>query len=178
MRYTACTCDPNEFISQRYTLRPVLYGRETELFIVMTMYNEDDILFCRTFNSVMKNVAHLCSRNRSRMWGQEGWKKVVVCIVSDGRNKIHPRTLKVIGAIGAYQDGIAKNSFNGKEVTAHLFEYTTQVSMDSELKLRTANDGVVPVQILFCLKERNAKKINSHRWFFNAFGQVLKPNVC
>ncbi|KAI9590938.1 glycosyltransferase family 2 protein [Syncephalis fuscata] len=178
MRYTACTSDPNDFIRERYTLRPVLYGRETEIFVVMTMYNEDDILFCRTFNSVMKNVAHLCSRNRSRMWGQEGWKKVVVCIVSDGRTKINPRTLKVIGAIGAYQDGIAKNSFNGKEVTAHLFEYTTQVSMDSEMKLRTANDGVVPVQILFCLKERNAKKINSHRWFFNAFGQVLKPNVC
>ncbi|RKP09671.1 glycosyltransferase family 2 protein [Thamnocephalis sphaerospora] len=178
MRYTACTCDPNDFVRERYTLRPALYGRETEIFVVMTMYNEDDVLFCRTFNSVMKNVAHLCSRNRSRMWGQEGWKKVVVCIVSDGRNKIHPRTLKVIGAIGAYQDGIAKNSFNGKEVSAHLFEYTTQLSMDPDMKLRGADAGIVPVQILFCLKERNAKKINSHRWFFNAFGQVLKPNVC
>lgn len=36
----------------------------------------------------------------------------------------------------------------------------------------------MPVQILFCLKERNQKKINSHRWFFNAFGQILQPNVC
>ena len=35
-----------------------------------------------------------------------------------------------------------------------------------------------PVQILFCLKERNQKKINSHRWFFQAFGRVLDPNVC
>jgi chitin synthase len=178
MRYTACTCDPNDFVRERYTLRPVLYGRETEIFIVMTMYNEDEVLFCRTFHAVMKNIAHLCSRNRSRMWGQEGWKKVVVCIVSDGRNKINPRTLKVISAIGAYQEGIAKNSFNGKEVAAHIFEYTTQLSMDPDLKLHGADSGIVPVQILFCLKERNAKKINSHRWFFNAFGQVLKPNVC
>ncbi len=36
----------------------------------------------------------------------------------------------------------------------------------------------MPVQILFCLKERNQKKINSHRWFFNAFGSILQPNIC
>lgn len=36
----------------------------------------------------------------------------------------------------------------------------------------------MPVQILFCLKEQNAKKINSHRWFFNAFGPILQPNIC
>lgn len=35
-----------------------------------------------------------------------------------------------------------------------------------------------PVQIMFCLKEQNAKKLNSHRWFFNAFGPVINPRVC
>ena len=34
------------------------------------------------------------------------------------------------------------------------------------------------MQMLFCLKEKNQKKINSHRWFFQAFGRVLDPNVC
>ncbi|KAF9923148.1 Chitin synthase, class 1 [Mortierella alpina] len=44
---------------------------------------------------------------------------------------------------------------------------------------RSGHDkGYVPVQVLFCLKEKNAKKLNSHRWFFNAFGQGLRPNVC
>lgn len=38
--------------------------------------------------------------------------------------------------------------------------------------------GTTPVQILFCLKEKNQKKINSHRWFFNAFGPILDPNIC
>lgn len=46
------------------------------------------------------------------------------------------------------------------------------------MKVKGAERGIVPAQILFCLKEQNAKKINSHRWFFNAFGPVLKPNVC
>jgi chitin synthase len=41
MRYTACTCDPDDFKSERYGLRQILYDppRRTELFIVMTMYN-------------------------------------------------------------------------------------------------------------------------------------------
>ena len=51
MRYTAATCDPDDFMASRYSLRPYLYGRHTELFIVMTMYNEDEVLFCRTMNA-------------------------------------------------------------------------------------------------------------------------------
>ena len=51
MRYTAATCDPDEFMRKKYSLRPYLYGRHTELFIVMTMYNEDEVLFTRTMNA-------------------------------------------------------------------------------------------------------------------------------
>ncbi|KAF8516437.1 glycosyltransferase family 2 protein [Hysterangium stoloniferum] len=180
MRYSAATCDPNDFKDEGYTLRQVLYDppRRTELFIVLTMYNEDEELFCRTMHGVMKNIAHLCTRDRSKTWGKDGWKKVVVCIVSDGRMKINSRTLSVIATIGAYQDGIAKNVVNNKPVAAHIYEYTAQISVTPSMKIEGAEKGIVPVQMIFCLKEKNQKKINSHRWFFNAFGQVLQPNVC
>lgn len=39
MRYTAATCDPAEFQNEKYQLRQQMMGRETELFIVLTMYN-------------------------------------------------------------------------------------------------------------------------------------------
>jgi chitin synthase len=199
MRYSAATGDPNDFKDNGFTLRQVHYDppRRTELFIVMTMYNEDDSLFTRTMHGVMKNIAYLCKRDRSKTWGKEGWKKVVVCIVSDGRQKINSRTLSVIAAIGAYQEGIARNVVNGKPVTAHIYEYTTQSASDVDVfsllpifltfyvvsvtpsnKLEGAEKGIVPVQLIFCLKEKNQKKINSHRWFFNAFGPILQPNVC
>ncbi|PVF97979.1 hypothetical protein CPB86DRAFT_759334 [Serendipita vermifera] len=175
MRYTAATCDPDDFVRNKYSLRPYLYGRHTELFIVLTMYNEDEVLFVRTMNAVIKNIAFLCSRTRSKMWGPEGWKKVVVCVVSDGRSKINQRTLKVLNLMGCYQEGIAKDSVNGKDVTAHIFEYTSQVVVSDTGEVST---GACPVQIVFCLKEQNKKKLNSHRWFFNAFGPLIKPNVC
>ena len=128
MRYSAATGDPNDFKDNGFTLRQVHYDppRRTELFIVMTMYNEDDTLFARTMHGVMKNIAYLCKRERSKTWGKDGWKKVVICIVSDGRQKINSRTLSAIAAIGAYQDGIATNVVNGKAVSAHIYEYTTQ----------------------------------------------------
>jgi len=176
MRYTAATCDPDDFGRNEYKLRPHLYGRRTELFIVMTMYNEDDVLFIKTMSSVIKNIGHLCSRNKSKVWGSDGWQKVVVCVVADGRNKVHPRTLKVLGAMGAFQEDIMKDNVAGKPVTAHLFEYTSQLMVHSDLRIRGGD--IPPVQILFCLKEKNAKKLNSHRWFFNAFAQQLNPNVC
>lgn len=180
MRYTAVTCDPDDFTLKGYKLRQNIGStiRDTELFICVTMYNEDEIDFTRTMHGVMRNISHFCSRSKSRTWGKDGWQKIVVCIVSDGRQKVHPRTLDALAAMGVYQDGIAKNLVNQREVTAHVYEYTTQVSLDADLKFKGAEKGIVPCQMIFCLKEKNAKKLNSHRWFFNAFGKALTPNVC
>ncbi|KAM5535820.1 hypothetical protein V8D89_010438 [Ganoderma adspersum] len=175
LRYTAATCDPDDFLRNKYSLRPYLMGRRTELFIVMTMYNEDEVLFVRTMNAVLKNIAHLCSRTKSKTWGPDGWKKVVVCVVSDGRSKINKRTLQVLTLMGCYQEGIAKDSIGGKDVTAHIFEYTSSVVVTDRGEV---SQGPCPVQIIFCLKEQNKKKLNSHRWFFNAFGPLIQPNVC
>ncbi|KAG7099805.1 Chitin synthase, class 2 [Marasmius oreades] len=175
LRYTAATCDPDDFMASRYSLRQYLWGRQTELFIVMTMYNEDEVLFVKTMNAVIKNIAHLCSRSRSKMWGPEGWKKVVVCVVSDGRSKVNKRTLQVLSLMGCFQEGVMKDEVAGKDVTAHIFEYTSSVIVTETGEV---SQGSCPVQVLFCLKEQNKKKLNSHRWFFNAFGPLIKPNVC
>ncbi|KAI9462965.1 glycosyltransferase family 2 protein [Boletus coccyginus] len=184
MRYSAATCDPNDFKDAGFTLRQFHYvpRRQTELFIVITMYNETDELFCRSMQGIIKNIAHLCKRDRSRTWGKDGWKKVVVCVVSDGRQQINVRTLSVLATMGVYQEGVAKNIVNGKPVTAHIYEYTTQVSVSVSvsplMKIESAEKDIFPVQLIFCLKEKNQKKINSHRWFFNAFGPILQPKVC
>lgn len=58
LRYTAATCDPDDFMRSKYSLRPHLYGRQTELFIVMTMYNEDEFLFTRTMNAYVRPLVN------------------------------------------------------------------------------------------------------------------------
>ena len=177
MSYTACTSDPDNFSSEGFTLRAAKYGRETEIVICITMYNEDEVAFARTMHGVMKNIAHLCSRNKSKIWGKESWKKIQVIIVADGRNKVNQNVLELLTATGCYQDNLARPYVNNKKVHAHLFEYTTQISIDENLKFKGDEKNLAPVQVLFCLKESNQKKINSHRWLLNAFCPVLDPNV-
>ncbi|KAF9953736.1 Chitin synthase, class 1 [Mortierella alpina] len=179
MRYSAVTCDPDDFKNEHYTLRPAMWNRETELFIVITMYNEDENLFAETMHGVIKNIRHLVSRTNSKTWGENSWEKVVVCIVADGRKKCNEKVYHYLAAMGVYQEGVAKREVNGKPVTAHIYEYTTQVTIDPSMKIvESKTSDYAPVQIMFCLKEQNAKKLNSHRWFFNAFGPVINPRVC
>jgi len=63
------------------------YPRETELLVGITLSNEDEVVLTRTLHAVIKNIAFLCSRKSSKVWGPDGWKKVVVAIIADGRKE-------------------------------------------------------------------------------------------
>ncbi|KAI9211739.1 hypothetical protein DS838_003372 [Geotrichum bryndzae] len=181
MRYSAATCDPDQFVEQNFLLRQKCYRqpRSTELLIAITVYNEDDILLGRTLAGVFKNIKHLIMRNNTNVWGQEAWKKVVVCVIADGRSKMDDRAKGLMARLGVYQEGLAKNLVADRPVHAHIYEYTTMAGIKSVDKIvNFTSNKTVPVQMIFCMKEKNQKKINSHRWFFNAFGRILQPKVC
>lgn len=178
MRYTAVTCGPSNFKAFDYNIRQALYSppRRTELLVCITMYNEDEILLARTLKGVFNNIKNLTDRT-DPTWGEDSWKKVVILIVNDGRAELHPRSEKLLSALGVFQEGYAKSKINEKPVKAHLYEYTSTVGID------TINDKIhlcgnsVPVQLMFCLKEKNTRKINSHRWCFQSFCPILNPKV-
>ena len=125
--------------------------------------------------AVFENIKYFCEFYRDPEW----WKHVLVVIVSDGRTKINPETLTILSAMGCYADGLIQEAVNGKPVTAHFFESTSQVCLSPDNKFYSAaQNHLMPVQTLFLLKEKNAKKINSHRWFFNAVCEAVNPEVC
>ncbi|KAL1612558.1 Chitin synthase, class 3 [Paraconiothyrium brasiliense] len=186
LRYTAATCDPNDFtLANGYNLRPAMFNRHTELLIAITYYNEDKVLLARTLHGTMRNIRDIANLKRSQFWnvGGPAWQKIVVCLVFDGIDNVDKDVFDVLATVGIYQDGILKKDVDGKETVAHIFEYTSQISVTPEHNLvrPSANDGssanLPPVQFIFCLKQKNSKKINSHRWLFNAFGRILNPEV-
>ncbi|KAL4751816.1 hypothetical protein BDW72DRAFT_212574 [Aspergillus terricola var. indicus] len=184
LRYTAATCDPDEFtLRHGYNLRPAMYNRHTELLIAITYYNEDKVLTARTLHGVMQNIRDIVSLKKSEFWDKGGpaWQKIVVTLVFDGIEPCDKNTLDVLATIGVYQDGIMKKDVDGRETVAHVFEYTTQLSVTANQQLvRPQGDestNLPPVQFIFCLKQKNSKKINSHRWLFNAFSRILNPEV-
>ncbi|PSN73412.1 chitin synthase B [Corynespora cassiicola Philippines] len=185
MRYTAATCDPNDFtLKNGYNLRPAMYNRHTELLIAITYYNEDKVLTARTLHGVMQNIRDIVNLKKSEFWNKGGpaWQKIVVCLVFDGIDPCDKGTLDLLATVGVYQDGVMKRDIDGKETVAHIFEYTTQLSVTPNQQLIRPHDDsastLPPVQMMFCLKQKNTKKINSHRWLFTAFGRILNPEVC
>jgi hypothetical protein len=105
-----------------------------------------------------------------------------------------------LAALGVYQPSIATNRIDDKPVQSHVFEFTSQMSIAPDLTFKGLEKGIVPTQIMFCLKENksvsssslfpcfspadfcwlhatSAKKINSHRWALQAFAPILDPNV-
>ncbi|WVQ82321.1 hypothetical protein IAT38_004449 [Cryptococcus sp. DSM 104549] len=66
MRYTAATCDPDDFTPEKgWNLKTAGYGRDTELLIAITSYNEDKILYARTLHNVMLNIRDICNTKAS-----------------------------------------------------------------------------------------------------------------
>ncbi|KFX92150.1 hypothetical protein V490_05541 [Pseudogymnoascus sp. VKM F-3557] len=185
MRYTAATCDPNDFTMRNgYNLRPAMYNRHTELLIAITYYNEDKALLSRTLHGVMQNINDIVRLKKTEFWnkGGQAWQKIVVCLVFDGFDACDKEVLDVLATVGVFQEGVMKKDIDGKETVAHIFEYTTQISVTANQQLVRPQEGAAnnlpPVQMMFCLKQKNSKKINSHRWLFNAFGRILNPEVC
>ncbi|PWN90368.1 putative chitin synthase 1 [Acaromyces ingoldii] len=190
MRYTAATCDPDEFTAENgWTLRTnAQYHRDTELLIAITYYNEDRILLARTLHGVMLNIRDICKSKASKFWkrsaeeGRPGWQRIVVTLIFDGIDPCDKEVLDLLATVGVYQDGVMKRKVDGKETVAHIFEVTTQLSVDASPSLVQPHGddpaNLVPVQMIFCLKQKNSKKINSHRWLFNAIGRQLQPEIC
>ncbi|KAI8621911.1 chitin synthase-domain-containing protein [Chytriomyces sp. MP71] len=177
LRYTAVTAGADQF-PHYHSLRQKQLERKTKIAIVCTMYNEDEVLFSKTISAVMDNIAYLCSLNRGG-WNSDSWKEVVVVIVADGVDPLNHRTRDVLSAMGCFMDGLPRTTVNKSSVQAHLFEFTTQIRIDINM-VPTFTDSrkVFPMQTIFLLKQNNAKKINSHRWFFNSICSILNPDVC
>lgn len=73
LRYTAATCDPNDFtLNNGFNLRPQMYNRRTELLIAVTYYNEDKTLLARTLHGVMKNIRDIVNLKRTKFWNVGG----------------------------------------------------------------------------------------------------------
>ncbi|KAI8999367.1 chitin synthase-domain-containing protein [Gaertneriomyces semiglobifer] len=177
IRYTACTSDPDNFVASRYTLRASTTAVPTELAIVVTLYNEGIAELTRTLFGIFQNIQYTCQKNK-RGWNADGWRKIVVIIVADGRTKVNPSVLLGLQTMGIYMEGVEQSHVNGVPTSAHIYESTSQLCLDPKMNVWTTKDGIPPVNFIFCLKEKNAKKINSHRWFFNAFCTILQPRVC
>lgn len=159
MRYTAATCDPDDFTEENgWSLRTKLHNRHTEILIAVTSYNEDKTLYARTLHGVMLNIRDICKTRQSKYWrqdsedGKPGWQKIVVALIMDGLEPMDKSVLDLLATVGVYQDGVMKKQVDEKETVAHIFE------VSSLLLDGTESDKFFPVHDTIV------------RWFHSAIG--------
>jgi|EP00937_MAST-01D_sp_MAST-1D-sp2_P001351 cellulose synthase/poly-beta-1,6-N-acetylglucosamine synthase-like glycosyltransferase len=178
LRYTAVECkSPIEFDKYGYKLRCSENGRQVKVFIVVTMYAEDDQELDGTLRGVCENLKNFPEYDDIAV----SWQEVAVCVVSDGRTKANKKTLEFAASMGVYDQEIMYKYGNpGQKAWGatwdtymHLFEYSVQLKEDMNFE-----KCYPPLQTMFALKERNGGKLDSHLWFFNAFANHLNPKYC
>lgn len=138
MRYSAATCDPDEFSEENgWLLRTKMYNRETELLIAVTSYNEDKTLYARTLHGVMLNIRDICKTKQSKYWrrsaeeGVPGWQRITVALIVDGLEPMDKTVLDLLATVGVYQDGVMKKQVDDKDTVAHIFEVCPRLSVVS-----------------------------------------------
>ena len=64
LRYSASTCDHNHFQNSGFTVpqRHNVPPRRTELFIMMTIYIDDEELFCHAVHGIIGHIVYLCRK--------------------------------------------------------------------------------------------------------------------
>ncbi|ORZ37704.1 chitin synthase-domain-containing protein [Catenaria anguillulae PL171] len=186
LRYTAAVGEPEEYPEWIRQKGGMMHAKnEIRLMIVVTMYSEDPRLFTKTMRAVHDNIRDILHSNDPAWQSPDAWKHILVVIVSDGRTKIHPGVITLLSMMGGYRDGLMRKTWEGQDVSAHIFESTVIRNFDGKVdkgvtivdNFTSLERSIVPMQLIFCLKEKNAKKINSHRWFFKAFCEAIQPKV-
>ena len=164
-RYTSITLDRPRELQYHHVLRcEEYYPSEVKNLIVVTMYNESYDQLRATLIAICENL-----RQFEMRYGQDVWKQFCVCIVSDGREKANRATLQYAEFIGIYDEQVMHENMKD-EVTMHLFESCITLPSDAH-----RGQYYPPLQTMFCLKEHNAGKVNSHLWFFYGMAETLLP---
>ena len=60
-------------------------------------------------------------------------------------------------------------------VQMHTFSYAAQLQPSSDKLKRRYGQRYPPMQTMFCVKEHNGGKLDSHKWFFDAYCAQLNP---
>ena len=98
----------------------------------------------------------------------------IVCIVSDGRDKMSKSMVEFLEKdLKVWDTPMLLHEHRNNEVTCHLFEKTVDLPKHSSQR-----EYFKPLQIVLAVKEKNGGKLNSHLWYFSAFVKQMQPHYC
>jgi chitin synthase len=73
---------------------------------------------------VGNNVNYLNNKSLPGYTGEDAWKNILVCIVSDGRQKANASTLAFLKEVGLFDEDVMYITSAGADTKCHMFEHT------------------------------------------------------
>ena len=146
-----------------------------ESITCITIYNEEAGLVQATLRAFAANIHAMHQREGG------DWREHAVVLVFDGRAKAHPSTLAYLQEIGLYDAAtVDQHELLEGKAAVHAFQRTLHNAFEnandpSADALEAGEAFFVPTQALVLVKEENAGKLDSHRWFFRGICEKLAP---
>lgn len=160
----------------QYRSPPTRFGHQAriKLMVVVTMYAEAPEELQLTLEGIAENLVHMCADR------PDAWREVVVVVVSDGIEKINNATFRMAETLGIARQGMIYQAIelglvHRESVQMHTFSYAAQLQPSSDKLKRRYGQRYPPMQTMFCVKEHNGGKLDSHKWFFDAYCAQLNP---
>eukprot|EP00937_MAST-01D_sp_MAST-1D-sp2_P001910 g1910.t1 len=184
LRYTpVTTVDPRHFSSENSELRCGLGSTSADtrmrLLFCVTLSSEGPEAFKNTMRGVCENLLELVQREGDDIFARVACVVLVDGFEGKGREYCHPDTLALAELWGLFNREMIEierervKDMDASPTTMHLFEFSGQLSQDENFV-----KFFPPLQVIFALKEQRTGKLDSQRWFFEAFCSVLNPKYC
>lgn len=163
--------EPDNTFREGSILHKFCSGQSMEFLMCITMYNEGETEFLNTMKGVMANMKEFADHGI-------GTDQIGCVVIVDGTEafmKTYRDGNLNNGTFNRFCDPeMAKTRFNvpdlseitkqltGTEEIAHCFQQVYQYK-DTSLNL------------IFCIKQKNMRKLNTHLWFFCGFCKLINP---
>lgn len=163
---------PDKQIKDSCLLDMIKLNGKVEFLMVVTMYNEDRQNFTDTMHGIMENLKH---------FQEDGLDPSLVgcIIIVDGIRPFSQTFHK------PDQNPYFSNFFNEAQIRERFNIQDTingipllenqEIAHCFSCRTNFAFEGYPELQLVFCVKQKNKRKLNTHLWFFGGFCKMIEP---
>ena len=200
--------NPEDFSAAGYSLRCRPHTNTPDsrikLLICINLSNEPPEAFAKTMRGVCENLKELVRQEGHPVFAQVACCVMVDGYADEKGNltECHPDTLQLAQSYGIFDPRMIERRQQEEETRfegerreemrrggapydpanpppgpppppLHLFEFSAQLSEDENFV-----KYFPPLQVIFAVKHQRTGKLDTHRWFFEAFAAQLEPLYC
>ena len=142
-----------------------------EFLIVVTMYNESSDHFNNTISGIIENLKIFERKGISH-------EKIACVVIVDGM-KAFLETNK--GNLDYFSQFFNENSVKDWFQVDDLMNCKLENEKESDefaycfMLEFSSSKSDIPLKMVFCVKQKNKRKLNTHLWFFGGFCEMIQP---